>query len=175
MSGLLALYGARLRGRANWTVEAWVYMLSRNLYGARLRKRAKWILTLVKVGSCLPEFTSRPLALLTIPELGPNCAYFSCLAGVGSAFKERPPGSPTVSGSYQRRQVAGAAPVNGRFWPSTVAQWVGCERQQRVLTCRSSPASCAAARRCLLTLAMSRLGGRLGPIRRRRGHWSGGG
>ena len=108
MSGLLALYGARLRGRA------------------------KWILTLVKVGSCLPEFTSRPLALLTIPELGPNCAYFSCLAGVGSAFKERPPGSPTVSGSYQRRQVAGAAPVNGRFWPSTVAQWVGCERQQRV-------------------------------------------
>ena len=61
MSGLLALYGARLRGRA------------------------KWILTLVKVGSCLPEFTGRPLGLLTIPEPGPNGADFSCIAGGDSA------------------------------------------------------------------------------------------
>ena len=163
MSGLLALYGARLRGRANWTVEAWVYMLSRNLYGARLRGRAKWILTLVKVGSCLPEFTSRPLALLTIPELGPNCAYFSCLAGVGSAFKERPPGSPTVSGSYQRRQVAGAAPVNGRFWPTGAARRTYREWRQCVRSRRCPFGSAAAGTRALPTLAVRFRMGRLRP------------
>ncbi|MFB1486069.1 MULTISPECIES: DUF480 domain-containing protein [unclassified Thiocapsa] len=82
------------------------------LYGARLRGRAKWILNFVKVGSYLPEFTSRPLGLLTIPQLRLNCAYLAYVAGAGPP-EAQPPGSPTFSGSNERRQVAGAAPVNG--------------------------------------------------------------
>ena len=45
-------------------------------------------LDFLKGGSCLPEFTSRPLGLLTIPQLRLNCsylAYLAYLAGVGSA------------------------------------------------------------------------------------------
>ncbi len=77
MSGLLALYGARLRGRA------------------------KWILTLVKVGSCLPKFTSRPLALLTIPELGPKLRICQrprrCRFRVRSGLPEAPPSEAAIS------------------------------------------------------------------------------
>jgi hypothetical protein len=43
-----------------------------------------------KGGFSLPEFTGKPLGLLTIPQLRLNCAYLACLAGAGSA---RSPGA----------------------------------------------------------------------------------